>query len=204
MSNEKKGIGQVMGKIIIAREDDKGKTPLIRMMLLTTLLMGGLAGLPIGAILSGAMQDALNSTSIPVRYGFLLLPVIIGSCMAFWVVKKNVDTKDHTRCSNCGNKMKPTTETDSLYWIPAGREESYENPLYYLAGNMKPILSVRDIPHGKRGCYVCCYACVACSKRIVRVADFAPEPGRCRWKESYYFDYQEFASAAETNDLHLL
>lgn len=192
-----------MGKIIIAREEDKGKTPTIWLMFLTMFFVGCLGGLPIGAVLSGVMQNVLDDTSIPVRYGFLLTPIIIGGCIAVGVVIKSIDTKNHTLCKNCGRKMKPTTETDSLYWISAGREESYDNPLYYLAQNMKPISSVRNIPHGKRGCYVCCYVCETCSKRVVRVADFSPNPGSCEWKESYYFDYQEFVSAAGTNDLYL-
>lgn len=190
-----------MGKIIISREEDKGSTLAVLLLMFVTCLIGGVGGIPIGAILSMIMMAVLHNNSPLVVYGFWALPIVFGMILAVWFAFKNVDLKNHTRCTNCRGKMQPTTELDSLFFIPAEGNQSFENPFLYLAQNMTPVSSIRDIPPNKRGCYVCCYRCPKCSNRIIRIADFLPKPATCQWKKSYYFDYQEFVSARGRNDL---
>ncbi|MBQ4524034.1 MAG: hypothetical protein IJA10_13950 [Lachnospiraceae bacterium] len=190
-----------MGKIIISRENDKGKTSSIWLSMIVTALIGGFGGIPIGAILSGVMQNVLDDSSAPVMYGFFALPIVLGMIIVLFVVMKDMDLKSHTHCFECKHKLQAVTELDALFYIPAEEDQKYENPLPYLAQNMIRISSVQDIPPKKRGCYVCCYSCPNCSNRIVRIADFLPKPGSCQWKESYYFDLQEFVTARGKNDL---
>lgn len=190
-----------MGQIILSREEDKGKTSTVWMSMIVLCLVGGFGGIPFGAILSGVMQRVLDDSSAPVMYGFFALPIIIGMILVLCLAMKDIDTKNHTRCSGCKHKLQPMTEMDALFYIPAEGDQQYEQPLPYLAQHMVRVSSIREIPPKKRGCYVCCYSCPNCSNRIVRVADFLPKAGTCQWKKSYYFDFQEFVTTRGTNDL---
>lgn len=192
-----------MAKIMLPREHDSGQKMTNGLILLVTSLTGGFGGIPIGALLSGIMQRVLHNSSAPVMYGFFFAPIIIGMLIAFFYVKKDINTKNRTICENCKKKMVPMTEVDTLFSIPAHGDQHYENPLNYLAQNMVRISSVHDIPENGRGCYVCCYTCQTCAKKIVRVADFYPNHRTCdcEWKESYYFDFGQFSTARMKNDL---
>lgn len=190
-----------MAKVIIAREQDRGKNSTVLLLLLVSCLIGGFGGIPVGALLSGVMQKVLNNSSVPVMYGFFAAPVILGMLIAFLYVKKDTDTKNYTVCTACGHKMKPATEMDTVFFIPAEFQQKYENPFQYLAQNMERVASIHDIPRNKRGCFVCCYVCTNCAKRIVRISDFLPQQGTCHWKETYYYDFTEFVQARGKNDL---
>lgn len=190
-----------MGKIIISRENDNEKSSTIWLIIIVMCLIGGFGGIPIGAILSGVMQNVLDDSSSPVMYGFFALPIVLGMIIVLLLVIKELKLKNYTRCSKCKHTLQAMTELDALFYIPAEGDQQYENPLSYLAQNMVRISSIQDIPQNNRGCYVCCYSCPNCSNRIVRIADFLPKTGTCQWKKSYYFDYQEFVTARGRNDL---
>lgn len=192
-----------MAKIMLPREQDCGQKKSNVFLLMTMSLVGAFGGIPIGALLSGVMQRVLHNSSAPIMYGFFFGPIILAMIIVFFISKKDVDTKNHTVCEDCKKKMVPMTEIDTLFSIPAFGDQHYDNPLSYLAQNMVRISSVHDIPENGRGCYVCCYTCETCSKRIVRVADFYPnhQTCTCEWKESYYFNYGQFLSARMKNDL---
>ena len=191
-----------MAKISLARENDKGKTTSVVLVLLTSCLIGGFGGIPFGAILSAIMQGVFKNSSAFVMYGSFGIPIILGMIIVFFYVKKDMDTKDHTRCSNCFTKMQPMTETDSLFYIPAEGDEQYDNPFQYLTKNMVKVANINEIPAKKRGCYVCIYKCDNCNKRIIRIADFKLSFGTCDWKNSYYFDLSEFMQAKEQADFN--
>lgn len=190
-----------MAKVIIAREEDKGKTATVIMVMLVTCFVGGFGGIPVGAILSAVMQAVLKDNSAPVMYGFFGAPIVLGMLIALFYVRKDMDTKNHTVCTECRHKMKPLTEMDTIFSIPAEFDQKYENPFQYLAQNMTRVYSVHEIPQNKRGCYVCCYGCTNCTKRIVRIYDFLPQRGTCHWKEVYYYDFSQFIQARGKNDL---
>lgn len=190
-----------MAKIILARESDKGQKQANILIWLVTAMVGGFGGIPIGAILSAVMQVVLKDSPPEIMYGFFAAPIILGMLIAFLYVKKDSDIKDYTKCSACKNKMKPMIEMDTLFYIPAEGEQKYDNPLQYLAANMVRISAIREIPAGKRGCYVCVYACQNCMKRLVRISDFLPDKGTCHWKETYYYDFNDFIRARQRNDL---
>ena len=190
-----------MKMIIEAREDDKGNLASTILILFVMSLVGGFGGIPIGAILSAVMQRVLNDSSPLVMYGFFIGPIILGMILVLIYIRKDISTTNHTFCEKCKKKMTPMTEMDTLFSIPVTGEQSYTNPLSYLAQNMVRISSVREIPENGRGCYVCCYTCHKCSNRMVRIADFAPFRGQCKWKNSYYFDFAEFIQARAKNDL---
>lgn len=190
-----------MAKIILARESDKGSKKETLLIWLVTAMVGGFGGIPIGAILSAVMQLILKDSSPEIMYGFFGLPIVLGMLIAFLYVKKDTDIKNYTKCSACKNTMTPMTEMDTLFYIPAEGEQKYENPLLYLAGNMVRISAISEIPPQKRGCYVCVYACKNCMKRLVRISDFFPDRGTCHWKETYYYDFNEFVRTRQKNDL---
>lgn len=191
-----------MGKIIISRENDNQKTSTSVLIIIVMCMIGGFAGIPFGSILSAIMQRVLDDSSAPIMYGFFAIPIVLGMIIVLFFVRKDLKLKNHTRCSECRHQLQPMTELDALFYIPAEGDQKYENPLPYLAQNMVRVSSIRDIPPKKRGCYVCCYSCSNCSNRIVRIADFLPKTaGDLQWKESYYFDLQEFTMARGKNDL---
>lgn len=189
-----------MGKIILAREADKGIRTWKVTARLTMSLVCGLIGVPVGAILSAAMQAALKNSSSPVMYGFFLAPIFIGMLIGFFIMKKEINMKNHTRCKACGETMQPMTEMDTVFQIPARENETYANAARYLAANMERVSSVYDIAAGQRGCFVCIYLCRNCGKRIIRILDFLPESGHCAPKNTYYFDYHSFSQLREKND----
>lgn len=192
-----------MTKIMLPREQDCGQKMSHVFILMAMSLIGGFGGIPIGALLSCIMQKVLKNSSFAIQYGFFFVPVVLGIIFVFFYLKKDMDTKNHVVCEDCKKKMVPMTEIDTLFSIPVFGDQHYDNPLNYLAKNMVRISSVHDIPENGRGCYVCCYTCNTCFKRIVRVADFYPAHATCTcdWKNSYYFDYGQFTSAHMKNDL---
>lgn len=164
-------------------------------------LITGVVGIPIGAILSAVMQGVLKNSSVSVMYGFFLGPVFIAMAIGFFIMKKEFDVKDHTKCSECKEKMDPMTEKDLLFKIPAREEQKYDDALHYLAENMERIGKMHDMEKYQRGCYVCVYQCRHCSKRLVRIKDFLPLRGTCLDKGTYYFDYAEFTNVRGKEDL---
>lgn len=190
-----------MGKIIISRQNDNEINFTNISTIISFSLFGGIGGLPIGAILSGVMQNVLDDNSPTVMYGFLLLPIIIG-IVGFGILSLiGCPLTDHTQCTKCKSKLQPMTQTDDLYYVPLEENQQLSNPLHFLAQNITKISSIRDIPPKKMGGYLCRYYCPKCTNRIVRIACFLPEHGSCNWKNSYYFDYQEFIIARGINDL---
>ncbi len=201
-SNHNYYTGEItMGKIILAREADKGMRTRQITMLITMSLVCGFGGLPVGAILSGVMQAVLQDSSIPVMYGFLLAPIFAGMIIGFFVMKKDMDLKNHTRCESCGETMQPLTELDTVFQIPARGEETYENAMQYLAASMERVSGVHDIAFGQRGCFACVYRCRNCGKHLLRIMDFLPDIGNCIEKHTYYFDYHSFCRLRGKNDL---
>lgn len=190
-----------VGKIIQAREEDSGMKGKAASILFVFSLITGTIGIPIGAILSAAMQGVLKNSSIPVMYGFFLGPIFIAMIIGFFIIKKELDAKDHTKCSGCKGKMEPMTEMDLLFKIPAREEQKYDDALRYLAKNMERIEKMREIEKYQRGCYVCAYQCSHCSKRMVRIKDFLPLRGTCLDRGTYYFDYAEFINVRGKEDL---
>ncbi len=190
-----------MSKILIARETDKGNTSSVILAWFVTSLVGGFAGIPIGAILSAVMQGVLKNNSAPVMYGFFAAPIILGILITFIYLRKDSDTKNHTVCEKCKHQMIPMTEMDTLFSIPATGDDKYNQPFDYLAQNMVRISSMNEILPNKRGCYVCGYTCPNCSNKIIRIADFLPFNGTCHWKEFYYYEYTQFVQARQKNDL---
>lgn len=80
--------GIKMGKIIQAREEDRGMKGVTTSVLFVISLITGFIGVPIGAILSAVMQTILEDSSAPVMYGFFLGPVMIGMLTGFFYMKK--------------------------------------------------------------------------------------------------------------------
>lgn len=189
-----------MEKMILAREEDRGMKGECYLVIFVLSLVTGLVGIPIGAILSGVMQGVLKDSSPLVQYGFFLGPIAIAMLIGFIYGRKSIDMKNHTVCGKCKGKMRPMTEMDGIFQIPATGEETYKDPLSYLAGNMARVPSVSAISGGQRGCYVCGYKCEKCGERIIRIKDFLPRRGCCEDKGTYYFQYGEFALARGKED----
>lgn len=190
-----------MGKIIQAREEDRGMKGAAASILFVVSLTTGLCGIPVGAILSGVMQEVLKDSSLPVTYGFFLGPIFLGMLFGFLFMRKEIDAQDHTKCEACGGKMHPMTEEDLLFEIPAKEEQKYEDALHYLAKNMNRIAKIGDLEKYQRGCYVCVYQCEHCSGRLIRIKDFLPLRGACLDRGTYYFDYAEFLNARGKENL---
>lgn len=188
------------GRIILAREEDRGMKGQCYLVLFSLSLVTGIVGIPIGAILSGVMQGVLNDSSALVMYGFFLAPVFLAMLIGFLWGRKSLDMKDHTVCTKCKKKMRPMTEEDAIFQIPAVGDETYGDALRYLAQNMERVPLVSAIPGRQRGCYVCGYKCEKCGNRIVRIKDFLPKRGNCEDKETYYFDFTEFSLARGRED----
>ena len=192
-----------MGKIIISRKNDKGINVTDLFGCISIGLMAGFFGIPFGAILSGVMQNILDDYSDEVRYKYFFMPIILFIIIAEVVLIRDEMKKNHHfgRCLKCRYKMKPMTERDSLFYISEEKDQIYEPSLHYFARYMVRISSERNIPPNKQGCYLCGYVCPNCSHRMVRVAVFLPASGRCEWKKSYYFDYQEFITVRGSDDI---
>ena len=188
------------GRIILAREEDRGMKGQCYLVLLGLSLVTGLVGIPIGAILSAVMQRVLHDSSALVANGFFAVPIILAMLIGFLWGRKSLDMKDHTVCTTCKKKMRPMTDEDGIFQIPASGDETYKEPLRYLAENMVRVPLVSAIPNKRRGCYVCGYRCENCGNRVVRIKDFLPKRGCCNDKETYYFDFSEFALARGGED----
>ena len=92
-----------MVKINIARESDKGNNTAITLILLVTCLIGGFGGIPIGAILNIFMIILLRQETPAVTYGSFATGIIICAFIAFFYVRKEMDTTDYTVCEKCGH-----------------------------------------------------------------------------------------------------
>lgn len=191
-----------MGKIILAREEDRGTNSRTVSAMFVFSLMIGFIGIPVGAILSMVMQDILHNSSGPVMYGFFLGPIFAGLLIGFFISKRIIGKKDHTRCDKCKGRMHPMSQEDLLFKIPAVGEK-YDDALNYLAHNMSRISEMSSIEGRQRGCYVCVYRCAQCAKKIVRIKDFMPVHGSCNDMATYYFDYTEFINARGKDDLEI-
>lgn len=190
-----------MGKIIIARTDDKGNKRTARILILFACVLGGCCGIPAGSVLHIILMVLLRDASTSIEYFSFTVAVIAGILIALYYALRNTDTKDHTICEKCGHQMVPMTEADALFAIPATTTEEYDDPFHYLAHHMVRISAIREIPKGRRGCFVCCYACRNCNNRITRISDFFPENGTCNWKNTYYYDMHAFETTRNKNDL---
>ncbi len=189
-----------MERMILAREEDRGMKGECLLVVFVLSLVTGFVGIPIGAILSGVMQRVLKDSSPLIQYGFFLGAIAVAMLIGLIYGIKSIDMKNHTICSKCKEKMRPMTEMDGIFQIPAAGEESYQNPLPYLAENMVRVPSVSAISGGHRGCYVCGYKCEKCGERMVRIKDFLPRRGCCEDKGTYYFSYTEFSLARGKED----
>lgn len=190
-----------MGKIILAREEDRGTNRKTVSAMFVFSLMIGFIGIPIGAVLSMVMQEFYKGSLeiAVVKYVFFLAPIFLGIIIGFFISKKVVGKKDHTKCEMCKGRMKSLSEEDLLFKIPAVGEK-YDDALNYLAGNMKKISEMSSIEGRQRGCYVCVYKCERCANKIVRIKDFMPVHGCCNDMGTYYFGYTEFINARKDND----
>ncbi|MDE7404488.1 MAG: hypothetical protein K2M81_05210, partial [Lachnospiraceae bacterium] len=81
------------GRIILAREEDRGMKGQCYLVLFSFSLVTGLVGIPIGAILSGVMQGVLNDSSALVMYGFFLAPIFLAMLIGFLWGRKSIDMK---------------------------------------------------------------------------------------------------------------
>ncbi len=189
-----------MGKIILAREEDRGWNVQTVSAIFVFSLVIGVIGIPVGAVLSSIMQKRLNDSSVAVMYGFFLGPIFLGMLIGIFIGKIVINTKDHTKCGKCKGKMFPMSQEDLLFKIPV-TEEKYKDAMQYLAKSMSRVSGISSIEGRQRGCYVCVYRCVQCANKIVRIKDFMPVHGRCYDMGTYYFDYKEFVHARGTDDL---
>ena len=190
-----------MARIIQAREHDKVNWRQNIITILAMSLVGAFGGILVGGILSAVMQRILDTRSPLITYGVIIVSAILGAIICILYIKSDLSMGNYTLCEKCHSQMTPMTETDTLFAIPAQKDQTYDDPFHYLTQNMIRISSIREIPANQRGGYVCCYTCSKCSHRMVRVADFAPARGACNWKSSYYFDYNQFLQTRMKNDL---